>query len=73
MVIFIDSHSQHTWLAWAVEKRLREELVKLKVEINEEKIKIAQLASGGSFPFLGFEYRRLLGRTRSGDPITRRS
>jgi len=33
MVILIDSHPQHVWLARAVEKRLREELVKLKVEI----------------------------------------
>lgn len=40
MVILIDSHPQHVWLARAVEKRLREELVKLKVEINEEKRKI---------------------------------
>jgi len=37
-----------------VEQRLREELVKLKVEINEEKSKIVDLANGGSFTFLGF-------------------
>ncbi len=30
MVILIDSHPQHVWLARAVEKRLREELVKLQ-------------------------------------------
>jgi RNA-directed DNA polymerase len=64
MVILIDSHPQHVWLARAVEKRLREELVKLKVEINEEKSKIVDLANGGSFTFLGFEYRRILGRNR---------
>jgi RNA-directed DNA polymerase len=64
MVILIDSHPQHVWLARAVEKRLREELVKLKVEINEEKSKIVDLADGGSFTFLGFEYRRILGRNR---------
>jgi RNA-directed DNA polymerase len=52
------------WLARAVEKRLREELVKLKVEINEEKSKIVDLANGGSFTFLGFEYRRIRGRNR---------
>ena len=44
----------------AVEQRLREELAKLKVEINEEKSKIVDLAKGGSFTFLGFEYRRIL-------------
>jgi hypothetical protein len=35
MVILIDSHAQHEAVK-AVEKRLREELVKLKVEKNEE-------------------------------------
>jgi len=64
MVILINSHAQHAWLARAVEQRLREELVKLKVEINEEKSKIVDLANGGSFTFLGFEYRRILGRNR---------
>src|SRR2546427_6816849 len=57
MVILIDSHPRHDWLARAVEQRLREELAKLKVKINEEKSKIVDLAKGGSFTFLGFEYR----------------
>jgi RNA-directed DNA polymerase len=61
MVILIDSHPRCDWLAKAVEKRLREELAKLQVEINEEKSKIVDLANGGSFTFLGFEYRRVLG------------
>jgi len=64
MVILIDSHPRHDWLMRAVEKRLREELAKLKVEINEEKSKIVDLANGRSFTFLGFEYRRILGRNR---------
>src|SRR5467141_1272966 len=68
MVILIDSHPQHVWLARAVEKRLREELVKLKVEINEEKSKVVDLANGGSFTFLGFEYRRILGRNKKWRP-----
>jgi RNA-directed DNA polymerase len=68
MVILIDSHPQHDWLVRAVEQRLREELAKLKVEINEEKSKIVDLANGGSFTFLGFEYRRILGRSRKWRP-----
>ena len=48
--------------------RLREELAKLKVEINEEKSKIADLANGGSFTFLGFEHRRILGRNKKWRP-----
>jgi hypothetical protein len=34
------------------------------VEINEEKSRIVDLANEGSFTFLGFEYRRILGRNR---------
>src|SRR6267378_1262601 len=36
-VVLIDSHPRHQRLMVAVEKRLREELAKLRVEINEEK------------------------------------
>jgi RNA-directed DNA polymerase len=68
MVILIDSHPHCDWLTKAVEKRLREELAKLKVEINEEKSKIVDLANGGNFTFLGFEYRRILGRNKKWRP-----
>ena len=68
MVILIDSHPRCDWLAKAVERRLREELAKLRVEINEEKSKIVDLANGGSFTFLGFEYRRILGRNKKWRP-----
>ena len=59
LVVLIDSHPRHEWLMGAVEKRLREELAKLKVEINEEKSRKVDLSKGGSFGFLGFEYRRM--------------
>ena len=36
-MILIDAHPRHDWLMAAVEKRLREELAELQVEINEEK------------------------------------
>src|SRR5439155_20504244 len=62
LVILVDSHSRHDWLLKAVEKRLREELAKLRVEINEEKSRIVDLKGEGSFTFLGFEYRRILSR-----------
>lgn len=62
LVILIDSHPRHDWLMKAVDKRLREELVKLQVEINEEKSRIVDLARGDSFMFLGFEFRRILSR-----------
>jgi RNA-directed DNA polymerase len=60
LVILIDSHPRHDWLVKAVGKRLREELAKLQVEINEEKSRIVDLAKGDSFAFLGFEFRRIL-------------
>lgn len=62
LVVLIDSHPRHEWLMGAVEKRLREEMAKLRVEINEEKSRKVDLSKGESFGFLGFEYRR--GRSR---------
>jgi RNA-directed DNA polymerase len=59
LVVLIDSHPRHAWLIGAVEKRLREEITKLRVEINEEKSRKVDLSKGGSFGFLGFEYRRI--------------
>jgi len=62
LVILIDSHRRHDWLVRAVERRLREEVAGLRVEINEDKSRMVDLAKGGSFTFLGFEYRRILSR-----------
>ena len=59
MVILIDAHPRHDWLVNAVAKRLREELAKLHVEINEEKSRTVDLQKGESFAFLGFEFRRV--------------
>ena len=64
LVILISSHPKQDWLVRAVEKRLREELAKLKVEINEEKTRMVNLSKGESFGFLGFEFR--LVRSRKG-------
>lgn len=59
LVILVDAYARHDWLLAAVEKRLREELAKLQVEINEEKSRIADLGRGESFGFLGFDFRRV--------------
>ena len=64
LVILIDAHPRHDWLVKAVERRLREELAKLRVEINEDKSRMVDLAKGESFSFLGFEYRRIRSRNR---------
>ena len=57
LVILVDAHPRHDWLVAAVTKRLREEIGKLRVEINEEKSRIVDLRKGESFGFLGFEFR----------------
>jgi RNA-directed DNA polymerase len=62
IVILIDAYPRHDWLLGAVDRRLREELAKLHVEINEEKSRIVDLAKGESFGFLGFEFRRVRSR-----------
>src|SRR5450432_1227988 len=64
LVILIDAHPRHDWLVKAVNRRLREELAKLRVEINEDKSRMVDLAKGESFTFLGFEYRRIRSRNR---------
>ena len=62
LVILVDSHPRHDWLVKAVERRLREEVAKLRVEINEEKSRTVDLSKGEKFSFLGFEFRRILSR-----------
>src|SRR5258708_17096366 len=69
LVILLDSHPRHGWLVKAVEKRLREELAKLNVTINEEKSRTVNLSKGESFSFLGFEYRLILSRNQMWPPL----
>jgi RNA-directed DNA polymerase len=57
LVILVDAHPRHGWLVGAVTKRLREEIGRLKVEINEEKSRSVDLRKGESFDFLGFDFR----------------
>jgi RNA-directed DNA polymerase len=68
LVILIDSHRRHDWLLKAVERRLREELVKLRVEINEDKSRMVDLSKEEKFSFLGFEFRRILSRNQKWRP-----
>jgi RNA-directed DNA polymerase len=62
LVILVDSHARQQWLRQAVEKRLREELAKLQVEVNGEKSRTVDLGRGESFGFVGFEFRRVRSR-----------
>jgi hypothetical protein len=40
----VNGHPRQHWLRQAVEKRLREELAKLRVEVNEDKTRRVDLA-----------------------------
>ena len=64
LVVLVDVHPRQRWLRGALEKRLREEFAQLQVEVNEEKSRRVDLSQGGSFGFLGFEFRRI--RSRAG-------
>ncbi len=68
MVILVDAGRRSDWLVKAVNKRLREEFAKLRVEINEDKSRMVDLKKGESFTFLGFEYRRVLSLQRKWRP-----
>ena len=59
LVVLLDPHPRKQWLRRAVVKRIRQELAKLQVEVNEEKTRVVDLARGESFGFLGFEFRRI--------------
>jgi RNA-directed DNA polymerase len=61
LVILVDAYRRHDWLLKAVDRRVREELVKLGISVNEEKTRVADLERGEAFTFLGFEFRWIRG------------
>jgi RNA-directed DNA polymerase len=69
-VVLIDAERWNDWLVKAVNKRLREEFVKLRIVVNEDKSRVVDLnlKKGESFRFLGFEYRRVLSLQRKWRP-----
>ena len=58
LVILIDHFQRWDWLVRIVYRRLLEELAKLGIEVNREKMQVVDLAKNGRFGFLGFDYRR---------------
>ena len=59
LVILVNNDRRQDWLLEAVPRRLREELAKLDVRLNEEKSRTVDLSRGESFGFLGFDFRRI--------------
>src|ERR1017187_8637146 len=68
MYMLVDAERRSDWLVKAIDRRLREEFAKLRVEINEDKSRMVDLKKGESFTFLGFEYRRVLSLQRKWRP-----
>jgi RNA-directed DNA polymerase len=62
-VVLVDGHPRQTWLREAINRRLREELGKLHVEVNEVKSRTVDMVKGESFGFLGFDFLRVRGRS----------
>jgi RNA-directed DNA polymerase len=59
LVILVNGQWRDGWLLRAVDRRLREELAKLDLRLNETKSRIVDLTQGEAFGFLGFAFRRL--------------
>jgi RNA-directed DNA polymerase len=59
LVILVNGQWRKGWLLRAVDRRLREELAKLDLRVNEAKSRVVDLTQGEAFGFLGFNFRRL--------------
>jgi RNA-directed DNA polymerase len=56
-VILVDSFRRHDWLLDALNRRVREELAKLGIPVNEQKSRVVYLERDEVFTFLGFDFR----------------
>jgi RNA-directed DNA polymerase len=57
LVVLVSSHPRARHWAPKVEQRLREELGKLHLTVNEEKSRIVDFGAGEPFDFLGYTFR----------------
>jgi hypothetical protein len=55
LVVLVDGHPRHDRLHRQVSRRIREELAKLEVEVNEGKSRTVDLVKGESFGYLWFD------------------
>jgi RNA-directed DNA polymerase len=62
LVILVDGHPRQAGLLKAVDRRLREELTKLDLKLNEAKSRVVDLTKGEACGFLGFTIRRVRSR-----------
>ena len=59
LVVLVNNDHRQDWLVEAIPRRLREELAKLDLQVNEGKSRLVDLSRGESFGFLGFDFRRV--------------
>jgi RNA-directed DNA polymerase len=59
LVVLVNNDHRQDWLVETIPRRLREELTKLDLQVNEGKSRIVDLSRGESFGFLGFDFRRV--------------
>jgi len=69
LVVLVHEGRRWDWVLRAVQRRLREEFGKLRVEVNEEKSRVVALRKGESFGFLGFDFRRVRSRRGNWCPL----
>jgi RNA-directed DNA polymerase len=70
LVVLVDGRPRQTPLLDRVHARIREELAKLEVEVNDEKSRTVDMERGESFGFLGFDFRLVRGGSGSGHVLT---
>ena len=71
LVILVDAERKNDWLVMAVNKRLREEFAKLRVEINEDKSRMVDLRREKASASSGLNFGVYLAFGRNGDHTMR--
>jgi RNA-directed DNA polymerase len=70
LVVLVNWHPRQDGVVESIDRRLREELTAIQVEVNVEKSRIVDLMKGESFDFLGFRWARVIGRNSGkGKPL----
>lgn len=59
LVVLVHADPREDWIVKAVHRRIREELAKLGIPVNEAKSREVDLAHGEMFTFLGFDFRQV--------------
>ena len=67
IVILVNPHPTEEWIISRAKQRLSEELNKLQVTMNKDKTKITHVHEGESFGYLGFDFRKAIGK--NGNPF----